>query len=151
MGRLGGSAETEIAATAQTVYVVAADGEGSPRWQSEIEVAECLERDSEGNQLLVRMETETPVKRLVSVLRYDYREPDRIRWVQEEGDLKAVEGSWEFEDLGGRTMATYTLEVDPGRIIGMALRGPVVGLLRGRMVDTMPGKLKAFVEGETAR
>lgn len=151
MGRLGGSAETEIAATAQTVYVVAADGEGSPRWQSEIEVAECLERDSEGNQLLVRMETETPVKRLVSVLRYDYREPDRISWVQEEGDLKAVEGSWEFEDLGGRTMATYTLEVDPGRIIGMALRGPVVGLLRGRMVDTMPGKLKAFVEGETAR
>ena len=29
----------------------------------------------------------------------------------------------------------------------MALRGPVVGALRGKMIDSMPGKLKAFVEG----
>ncbi|HEX2707134.1 MAG TPA: SRPBCC family protein [Solirubrobacterales bacterium] len=71
----------------------------------------------------------------------------RITWVQEDGDLKSVEGSWELEDLGDRrTRATYRLEMDPGRILGIAIRGPVVGVLRGRMVESTPGKLKAFVE-----
>ena len=147
MGRLRGDAATEVAASIETVYAVAADAEGAPRWQPEIEVAECLERDADGNQLRVRVETETPVKRLTSILVYSYRAPTLITWRQEEGDLKAVEGSWELEPLGdGRTVATYRLEVDPGRLLGVALRGPVVGVLRGRMVETMPSKLKAFIE-----
>lgn len=150
MGKIGGTAIAEIEAPLATVYAVAADGEGAPRWQQEIQQAECLERDADGSQLRVRIETETPVKRLVSVLRYRYEPPGRIAWTQEEGDLKSVEGSWELDDLGeGRTRATYRLEVDPGRILGMALRGPVVGVLRGRMVETMPGKLKEFVERTT--
>lgn len=148
MGTIGGSASTEIAASIDAVYAVAADGEGAPRWQREIQVAECVERDPDGSQRLVRMETETSIKRLVSVLRYSYEPPNRIAWVQEEGDLKSVEGSWELEDLGaGRTRVTYTLEADPGRILGLAIRGPVVGVLRSRMVDTMPEKLKTYVEG----
>jgi hypothetical protein len=147
MGSISGTAATDIEAPIEAVYAVAADGEGSTRWQSEIEVAECLDRDGEGNQLRVRMETETPIKRIRSTLRYSYQPPNRVAWVQEDGDLKSVEGSWQLEDLGGgRTRATYGLEVDPGRILGMAMRGPVVGVLRGRMVDSMPGKLKAFVE-----
>jgi hypothetical protein len=147
MGSISGTAATDIEAPIEAVYAVAADGEGSTRWQSEIEVAECLDRDGEGNQLRVRMETETPIKRIRSTLRYSYQPPNRIAWVQEDGDLKSVEGSWQLEDLGGgRTRATYGLEVDPGRILGMAMRGPVVGVLRGRMVDSMPGKLKSFVE-----
>jgi ribosome-associated toxin RatA of RatAB toxin-antitoxin module len=151
MGSISGSAATEIEAPLAAVYAVAADAEGSTRWQPEIEVAECLERDGDGNQLLVRIETETPIKRLNSTLRYSYAAPNRISWSQEDGDLKAVEGSWELEDLGdGRTRATYELEVDPGRMLGMALRGPVVGILRGRMVETMPAKLAAFVEGDSA-
>ena len=151
MGTISGSAEVEIEASVEAVYAIAADAEGTPRWQSEIEVAECLERTPAGEQLLVRIETETPIKRLVSTLRYSYETPTRISWSQEQGDLKAVVGSWELEDLGsGITRAAYRLEVDPGRILGMALRGPVVGLLRGRMVDTMPAKLKTFVESDSA-
>ncbi|MGE5407575.1 MAG: type II toxin-antitoxin system RatA family toxin [Syntrophothermus sp.] len=147
MGWIRGDARTEVSASIEAVYEVAANAEGAPRWQSEIDVAECIERDRAGNQVRVRIETETPIRRLTSVLVYSYRAPTRIDWTQEEGDLKAVEGSWELHPLAdGRTVATYRLGVDPGRILGMALRGPVVGLLRGRMVDTMPGKLKAFVE-----
>jgi len=149
MGKIGGSASAEIAASLEAVYAIAADAEGAPRWQPEIEVAECLERDGEGNQLRVRIETETPVKRLTSVLVYSYESPTRISWHQEDGDLKSVEGSWALRDLGdGRTEATYELEVDPGRILGMALRGPVVGVLRGKMVDSMPGKLKTYIEND---
>ena len=149
MGRIGGEATAEIEAAIGDVYAVAADAEGSPRWQPEIEVAECLEHDRAGNQLRVRIETETPVRRITSLLVYTYRSPTLITWEQAEGDLKAVEGSWELETLAeARTRATYRLEVDPGRILGLALRGPVVGLLRGKLVETMPGKLKGFVEGD---
>ncbi len=148
MGTIGGSASTEIEAHIDVVFEVAADGEGATRWQTEIDVAECIERDADGNQLVVRMETETSIKRLRSTLRYSYEEPHRVSWAQEDGDLKSVEGSWELENLGdGRTRVTYSLEADPGRILGLAIRGPVVGVLRGRMVDSMPDKLKAFVEG----
>lgn len=147
MGKIGGESSAEIGSPLEAVYAIAADAEGAPRWQPEIEVAECLERDAAGNQLRVRIETETPIKRLSSILVYSYESPTRISWTQEDGDLKSVEGSWELRDLGDdRTEATYRLEVDPGRILGMALRGPVVGVLRGKMVDSMPGKLKSFAE-----
>lgn len=151
MGKIEGSASTEIEAPVDAVYAVASDVEGSRSWQPEIEVAECTERDSQGNQVLVHMETDTKVRRLSSELRFSYEEPNRVSWVQEEGDLKAVEGSWELEDLGdGRTRATYWMEVDLGRKLGLLIRGPLVGILRSNMVDSMPGKLKRFIEGDPA-
>jgi hypothetical protein len=148
MGTIDGSASAEIEAPIGDVFAVAADVEGSPRWQPEIKVAECLERDPAGRQILVRTETDAKVRRLGSTLRFSYEEPAGLRWEQEEGDLKSVEGSWAFEDLGeGRTRATYWLSVDLGRMLGMVIRGPLVGVLRGQLVESMPGKLKQFVEG----
>lgn len=147
MGTIDGSASTEIEAPLAEVFEVAADVEGSPRWQPEIKVAEVLERDPEGRQVLVHTETDAKVRRLGSDLRFSYREPEGLSWVQESGDLKSVEGSWRFEELGeGRTRATYSMSVDLGRMLGMVIRGPLVGVLRGQLVETMPGKLKAFIE-----
>lgn len=151
MGTISGSADIEIEAPIEAVYAVAADAEGATRWQQEIQQAECLERDAEGNQVRVRIETETSVKNITSTLRYTHLAPTEISWVQEEGDLKSVRGSWKLEDLSaGRTRVRYELAVDPGRILGLALRGPVLGALRGKMIDTMPAKLKAFVESQSA-
>jgi uncharacterized membrane protein len=151
MGTIDGSASIEIEAPIAAVYGVAADVEGSPRWQPEIKVAECLERDGDGNQVLVHMETDAKVRRLGSDIRFSYEGPSRISWVQEDGDLKSVEGSWELEDLGGeRTRVTYWLEVDLGRTLGLLIRGPLVGVLRGQLVDTMPEKLKRFMESDSA-
>lgn len=143
-----GRASTEIDAPIEEVFAVAADVEGSPRWQPEIKLAECLERDRDGRQVLVRTETDGKVRTLNSTLRFGYDEPTSITWEQTAGDLKSVEGSWELEDLGeGRTRVTYWMEVDLGRMLGMVIRGPLVGLLRGQLVESMPGKLKGFVEG----
>jgi len=148
MGKIDGTASAEIEAPIDEVFAVAAEVEGSPRWQPEIKVAECGERDGDGNQALMRMETDAGVRNLKAEMRFSYEAPARIAWVQEEGDVKSVEGSWELEDLGdGRTRVTYWLEVDLGRKLGLLIRGPIVGVLRGRMVDSMPGKLKDFIEG----
>ena len=142
-----GSATEEIEAPIAKVFEVAADVEGSPRWQPEIKRVEVLERDGDGRQVLVHTESDAKVRTLGSTLRFSYDEPAGLSWRQEDGDLKAVEGSWEFEDLGdGRTRATYSMTVDLGRMLGMVIRGPLVDLLRGQMVESMPGKLKGFVE-----
>lgn len=147
MGKIGGSASTEIEAPIEAVFAAAADVEASPRWQTEIKVAECVERDRDGNQVLVHMETDAKVRTVKTDMRFDYQRPTRVEWSQEDGDLKSIEGHWELEDLGGdRTRATYWMEVDLGRVLGMLIRGPVVGVLRGQMIETMPAKLKRFVE-----
>ena len=143
-----GRASTEIDAPIEEVFAVAADVEGSPRWQPEIKRAECLQRNDDDHQVLVRTETDAKVRTLGSTLRFGYDDPTGISWEQTDGDLKSVRGSWELEDLGdGRTKATYWMEVDLGRMLGMVIRGPLVGVLRGQLIESMPGKLKAFIEG----
>lgn len=150
MGTIRGSASTEIEAPIEAVFAIAADVEGSPRWQPEIKVAECLERDGD-EQVLLHMETDAKVRTLGAELRFSYEPPVLIAWTQEDGDLKSVDGAWELEDLGeGRTAVTYRLEVDLGRMLGMVIRGPIVGVMRGQLIDSMPEKLKRFAEAGTA-
>ena len=80
-------------------------------------------------------------------VRFSYAGPTRLSWAQEKGDLKSVEGSWALEDLGeGRTKATYTLDSDPGRVLGMLLRGPVESAVMAMLVNARPGELKTYVE-----
>jgi hypothetical protein len=151
MGRIDGCASAEIEAPIAAVYAIAADVEGSLRWQPKAEFAGCFEHDDEGNQTLVRMETDARVKRLGATIRFSYEPPTRVAWAQEDGDLKSIEGSWELEDLGaGRTRATYSLEVDLGRVLGMVVRGPLVGALRNQAIETMPEKLKRAAEADAA-
>jgi len=142
-----GTASAEIEAPIERVYEVAADVENSPMWQPEIKVAECLERDANGNQVLVRTETDAKVRTLNATLRFAFDEPTGLSWTQEEGDLKSVDGNWKLEDIGdGCTRATYSMTVDLGRMLGMVIRGPLVDVMRRQLVETMPGKLKSFVE-----
>jgi ribosome-associated toxin RatA of RatAB toxin-antitoxin module len=142
-----GSASAVIEAPIATVYAAAADVESSPRWQPEIKRAEVLERAGD-EQVLVETETDAKVRTLKSTLRFSYDPPNGLSWRQESGDLKSVEGSWSFEELDGdRTKATYEMTVDLGRMLGMVIRGPLVGVLRGQLVESMPDKLKKDVEG----
>lgn len=151
MGKFDGTASAEIDAPIAEVYRVASDVEGLRRWIPEIEVSECLKRDDNGNQVRVRMEADAKVRRICIDARFNYEEPSRISWVQEDGDLSALQGSWELEDLGeGRTRATYWLEIDMGRTPSMLIRGPLVGAVRGQLVDPVPARLKRFVEDESS-
>ena len=59
-----------------------------------------------------------------------------------------MNGSWQLEDLGdGRTRATYAIEADLGRMLGMVIRGPLVDLLRQMLAGARAGELKQRVEG----
>ena len=142
-----GTASEVINAPIAEVYAAAADIENSPKWQPDIKDAEVLKRDSDGNQVLVRTAADAKVKTMTSELEFSYDEPNGLSWTQKKGDAKSLVGSWQLEDLGdGTTRATYSMKVDLGRTLGLVIRGPVVDVLRGQLVDSMPGKLKKYVE-----
>jgi hypothetical protein len=148
MAKLGGSASTEIDAPIADVWAVVEDVLTAPEWQNGLVSMTALETDGDGRPTLVEVENDIKVRTVKSKVRFSYDGPTRLSWSQEKGDLKSVDGSWELSDLGGdRTEATYTLDGDPGRMIGMLIRGPVEGAIRGMLVNGRPGELKARVEG----
>ena len=147
MGHMGGSASEDVNAPLSEVWAVVEDVLTAPEWQGGLVAMVALERDADGRPTLVETENDIKVQHVKTQVRFEYDPPTRLSWVQEKGDLKSVEGSWTLEDLGhGHTRATYTLDSDPGRVLGMLIRGPVEGVIRGMLVNARPGELKARVE-----
>ena len=151
MGHLGGEKTVEIDAPVEDCYAIAADVENAPEWQGSLRDVEVLERDGEGRAALVETESDAKVKTVKTILRFTYEQPNHIRWVQEKGDMKSLEGSWLLEDLGGgRTRATYALNSDPGRMLGMLLRGPAESKVRDFLLGGAAEGLKSHAEAQRA-
>jgi len=147
MAHMGGTASTEIDAPLDRVWAVVEDVLTAPDWQGGLVEVSALERDAEGRPTLVESVSDIKVRQVKTQVRFSYDGPTRLSWSQEKGDLKSVEGSWVLEDLGeGRTRATYSLDGDPGRVLGMIIRGPVEAAARAVLVNARPGELKARVE-----
>ncbi len=147
MAHMGGSASEEIDAPLDEVWAVVEDVLTAPDWQGGLVAMSALERDPDGRPTLVETENDIKVRHVKTQVRFRYEPPTRLAWTQEKGDLKSVEGSWTLEDLGeGRTRAIYTLDSDPGRILGMLIRGPVEAAIRAMLVNARPGELKERLE-----
>ena len=148
MANLTGSSEADIDAPLAEVWDLVADVERAPEWQGGLKGLWAIERDASRRATLCESETDGKVRTIKSTVRFSYEEPTRLSWTQEKGELKSVEGSWTLEDLGNdRTHVTYDLEVDLGRMLGMVIRGPLVDLLRGMLVNARAGELKKAIEG----
>jgi len=147
MGSLSGSSTAEINAPLDAVWKLVEDVEKAPEWQGGLKDIEAIERDSEGRAVLVESSSDAKVRTIKSTVRFSYDGPTRLSWTQVKGEMKSVEGSWELEDLGdGQTRATYSLDVDLGRMLGMVIRGPLVDALRGMLVKARAGELKQALE-----
>ena len=53
---------------------------------------------------------------------------------------------WQMSLDGGRTLATYSLAFDPGRVLSMLARGPVVDRVRKHLAKRPPEGLKRAAE-----
>jgi carbon monoxide dehydrogenase subunit G len=147
MATLTGSSTAEISAPIQQVWGLVADVESAPEWQGGLKSVHALERDPEGRATLVETHSDAKVRTIKSNVRFTYSGPTTLSWSQEKGELKSADGSWQLEDLGdGRTRATYSLEVDLGRMLGMVIRGPLVDGLRAMLVNARAGELKKHAE-----
>jgi ribosome-associated toxin RatA of RatAB toxin-antitoxin module len=149
VAHLGGTASIEIDAPLEQVWEAVEDVLKAPEWQNGVLSMDALEKDGQGRATLVEVENDAKVRTIKAEVRFDYGEaPTRLTWSQERGDLKRLDGHWLLEDLGdGRTKATYMIDGDPGRVLGMLVRGPVNDYITSVLVNGRPGELKGWVEG----
>ena len=147
MGLIEGERTVEIDAPVERCFEIAADIENAPDWQGSLQEVDVLERDGDGRAELVETKSDAKVKSVRALLRFSYTEPTEVRWVQEKGDTKSLEGWWKLEDLGGgRTRASYGLAADPGRVLGMLLRGPAESKVRDFLLGGAADGLKQRAE-----
>ena len=146
---INGDRSVEIDAPIERCFDIAADIEGAPKWQGSLKDVEVLSKNADGRAEVVETESDAKVKTVKTRLRFSYDRPTRIEWTQEKGDVKSLRGWWALEDLGeGRTRATYALEVDPGRMLGMLLRGPVEGQVKNFLLGGAAEGLKQEAESQ---
>lgn len=147
MGNLKASRSVEIAAPLERVYEIAADVPGAAKWRSQVVSIDVLERDAEGRATLVEEVTDAKVKKVTTRLRFTYQPTSGLSWEQEKGEMKWLRGGWSFEELdAGRTKATFSLEADPGRMLGLVLRGPALGMVSDLMAKDPTEGLKREAE-----
>ena len=147
MGLIEGEKTVEIDAPVERCFEIAADIQKAPEWQGSLQEVDVLERDADGRAELVETKSDAKVKSVRALLRFSYTEPTEVRWVQEKGDTKSLEGWWKLEDLGGgRTRASYGLAADPGRVLGMLLRGPAEAKVRDFLLGGAADGLKKRAE-----
>jgi uncharacterized membrane protein len=147
MGLIEGEKTVEIDAPIERCFEIAADIENAPDWQGSLQDVEVLERDDERRAELVETKSDAKVKSVRALLRFSYTPPTEVRWTQEKGDTKSLEGWWRLEDLGeGRTRASYGLSADPGRMLGMLLRGPAEAKVRDFLLGGAADGLKQKAE-----
>jgi uncharacterized membrane protein len=148
MGTITGERSVEIKAPIVRIYAIAADIERAPSWQAALTEVDVLARDGDGRTTSADTQFDARVRTIHSRLRFRYAPHERIEWDQERGDVKSMRGWWRFDELGdGLIRATYGLEVDPGRMLGMLLRGSMEDKVREFLLGGAAEGLKKRAEG----
>ena len=150
MADLEGSSWIDIDAPIERCFEIIADVERAPQWQGAMQSARAVEYDSEGRPVLVETQIHAIVASVKLWLRFDYLEPTGMRWTREQGDLKSLSGAWQLEDCGGgRTRATYSLEIGLNPTLGLlrkGVRGPAEAKVRELLTDRPVQGLKREAE-----
>jgi len=148
MANITGTASSEIDAPLDAVWAVVEDVEHWAEWQGTLGEVTVTARDSQDRASECKVKIDAKITQISMTLDCSYAPPTRMTFERTRGDLSSLEGSWQLDDLGdGRTRATYTLDVDPGGVIGFLLNAERKEKLRASLVDARPDELKARVEG----
>jgi ribosome-associated toxin RatA of RatAB toxin-antitoxin module len=122
------------------------DYETFPEWQSAVKEVDVLSVDSVGRGRDVRFEIDARVRSVSYTLRYSYERPHLVTWEYVDGDVRSVEGDFSFVDQGdGTTLATYSLDIDPG----VWLPGRVKKMLTEQVMKRSVEDLKRRVENDS--
>ena len=105
----------DVKATAEEIFAVATDFEAYPEWNANIKKVEIKETDGDGRPTKVWMQVDAKVKTIAYTLAYDYSEaPEAFSWNLLEGDVKALSGSYRFDEFDDVTEVQYETSIDPG-------------------------------------
>ena len=144
-----GASSVDIAAPVADCFELVCDTARTPQWHQAICGVEILERDADGRTSLVRAKIDAMVARVDLTLRLRYEEPHVVSMSRESGDLRQLSATWTFEELGhGRTAASFHTEFDPGRVLSVFARGPIIERLRALLAEQPTTGLKHAIERE---
>lgn len=147
MSEFGGDAKQEVAASAQRCLEVATAVEEYPGWHAALSAVRVLERDGSGRPALVAAEVDADVRTVKLKLRFTYG-PGTVSCDRESGDLSSMRATFAFAALGPeQTEVSYSAAMDPGRLLSMLIRGPVVEHVRRKLVDDTVAGFKRRAEG----
>lgn len=148
MANISGSASSEIDAAPDAVWAVVQDVARWADWQGTLGDVTPTGQDGDGRVSTCEVQIDAKITQIAMALACSYAAPSRMTFERTSGNLSSLAGAWKLDDLGdGRTRATYTLEVDPGAMIGFMLNAERKEKLRALLVDARPNELKARVEG----
>jgi ribosome-associated toxin RatA of RatAB toxin-antitoxin module len=137
------SQQAVIDGSPQDCFDAITDYESFPDWQEAVQSVEVVSRYPDGLGREVAFEIDAKVKKIAYRLEYSYEPPLRVTWDYVEGDVKDIDGSFEFEDQGdGTTLAVYSVALDAG----VWLPGPVAKVLNGQVMKRSVEDLKRRVE-----
>ena len=127
----------DVKATAAEVFAVATDFEAYPEWNANIKQVEVEETDDEGRATKVFFEVDAKVRTVRYRLGYDYSDaPDAFSWDLIDGDVKALSGSYRFEEFDDLTEVQYETKLDPGfPIPGFLKRQGEKQIVKGALAD----------------
>jgi hypothetical protein len=137
-----------IEAPPAAVLDVIADFDAYPDWTGAVKQTETIATDSDGWAEQVRFVLDAGAIKDTYVLGYDWDVAQdgsgTVSWHLVEAQvLKAMEGAYVLEAVGGGTEVTYRLMVD--------LKIPILGMLRRKaekvIIDTALNELKKRAEG----
>ena len=113
-GEVRQSYSTTVAGTVEDCFGVLTDFDRYPRWSSVIKKCRVLERHPSGLAKRVEFILDMTIKTIRYVLEYEYDPPRGATWRLVEGDVKDVEGSYQFVDTPSGVKATCSQAVDLG-------------------------------------
>ena len=133
---MAGATQTVVVDVSREAFFdVVRDYERYPEFLDDMEAARITKRDGDVAEVEFTLNV---VKRISYTLRLTESAPERIEWSLVKGMFKRNDGGWTLEELpGGRTRATYSIEIT----IGVFLPGTIVNRLVGK---TLPATLQAF-------
>jgi ribosome-associated toxin RatA of RatAB toxin-antitoxin module len=116
----GATRSIVINAPMEKVFAAITDYERYKDFLPEVRAVRVLER--QGNDVTVQYDAEV-VKRIKYTLRHTAHPPSKVTWTFVEGEvMRDNKGSWVLEDAGGgKTKATYNLEIGLGPLIPKAI------------------------------
>jgi hypothetical protein len=137
------SSSIVIDADKAAVMNVIADFEAYPQWSTAIKEVTIDEVGADGRGKVASFTLDAGILKDTFTLEYAWQGDDRVDWHLLQGrTLKAQDGSYELEDLDGRTEVTYRLAVE--------LAVPMLGMFKRKaeraIIDTALKGLKKQVE-----
>jgi uncharacterized protein YndB with AHSA1/START domain len=147
MTLLSGTSSADIDAPIDRCWGVVQDVAASPSWQNGLEQVDVVQRDDAGRPVVCDIVHDAKFTKVRVRVRVRYDPPHRLTFTRmQSDDVDEMQASWELEELApGRTRATYTLAVDPGRvgILARPLERALRPIVVGRRAEELAGEVAA--------